>query len=276
MNEKYILNNSTITYLQSPLFLSYSVPHAFTTRLGGVSKGVFTALNLACGAGDIKDSAENVFINHDLVAQEFGLTAADVCRTLQLHTDFTEYVNGEQKGIGLTKPAFDHGVDGLVTDCKGMLLSVRAADCVPILLYDLKAELACGLHSGWRGTEANAVKKALEVMKEHGSEVRNIIAAVGPCIKKCCYVVGEELHKKFVGDDLRYDGAFEHRDKKLYFDMTYVIGLQLADAGISDDRISICGECTCCNSGLFYSHRRDGVNRGTMGGFIMCRNGEKL
>ncbi|MEG1743911.1 MAG: laccase domain-containing protein, partial [Clostridia bacterium] len=159
-NHDWLMISHTKNYSNQDLsllgFLKNNISHCFTTRIGGVSEGPFKSLNLACGAGELRDSKENVYKNHELVANIFGLTAADICKTVQEHTADILYADETFRGVGLTKPQFNFAVDGLVTDKSGVLLSVRAADCVPILFCDKRAGVVAALHSGWRGTAQNA------------------------------------------------------------------------------------------------------------------------
>lgn len=271
MKETYIVDKESHSFLISPLFASYGIKHMFTLRDGGVSQGMYSSFNFATGSGEIPDEWENVVNNHAIAAAHLGMTAEDICRTYQTHSSNVVTVWQSDRGVGLLKPPFESGVDGLVTKEKNVLLTVRAADCVPILLYDLKNEICAAVHSGWRGTVAAIVAKAVKQMIDLGSNHEDIIAAIGPSIGQCCYEVGEELFRAFMDEGAHFGSCFEERNGKLYLDLKMANALILHRCGIVDERISTSDECTACNTERFFSHRVMGVNRGTMAAFIAVR-----
>lgn len=258
-------------FIKSNLLSLHGVSHLFTTRRGGVSDGVFAEMNLAAGSGDIRDDFENVIKNHDICARALGYTSHDVCRTYQAHTANVEVVTSAHKGIGLHRPPFDHGVDGLVTADRGVVLSVRGADCAMLLAADTAHGVIGALHSGWRGTLRNAAKNLIAAMTSLGAEAQSICVALGPSIRGCCYEVGSELYEQFAS--VGYDMGFvpeQGKDGKYMLDLTEIIKKQLADEGVTAEHIDMIPVCTCCNDD-FFSHRRMGVNRGTGGGMIVLK-----
>ena len=256
-------------FLTSPLLDSVGAKHFFATRKGGVSEGVFGGWNFASGVGKITDTEENVLENYRIAAELFGLTAGDICRSYQAHTSFCITVSDAHRGVGTTKPKFDFGVDGLVSKTPNLLLSVRTADCVPILLYDPKRRVCAAVHAGWRGTVGRIGKNAVKEMASHGSNPKDILAAIGPCIGQCCYQVGEDVYHAFsqigeFGDCFAPDGeAGKHR-----LDLTLANRRILLEAGFAEDHIDTAYTCTRCHGEYFFSHRRMGAERGTMSAFI--------
>lgn len=271
MRENFIRHKARITYYTSPLLDKYGVAHMFTTRHGGVSTGVFESLNFAVGVGDIRDSKENVIKNHALAAEVFGLTENDICRSYQNHSTNVEIVGNDQKSTGIYKDPFPYGVDGLVTAEKNLILSIRTADCVPVLLYDYQNNICAAVHSGWRGTLGRIISYAIEKMCSIGADRNSILAAIGPCIGVCCYEVGRELWEAFTQADKDFMACFSEKSGKLYFDLTMANELILEKSGIKAENISSAHLCTCCNKDDFFSHRRDGANRGTMSALIMIQ-----
>lgn len=268
MKNDGIFVNGKIPYYQSRLFNEYGVPHAFFTRIGGVSTGVFESLNFAKGAGDITDSDENVARNHELAANVFGLHKEDICRSYQTHTACVEQAFNDDRGRGLTKPPYSHGVDGMVTLEKNLLLSVRSADCVPVLLCD-KSKTVCGaVHAGWRGTLGGITVNAIELMVKNGARREDIICAVGPCIGSCCYEVGLEVLNEFTAKAPEYSQFFTPREEKYMLDLNRANEYILLSAGIKQENISLLCVCTKCHPEHFFSHRLSGVNRGTMSALI--------
>lgn len=268
MRDDFVFVDGKVPYYQSRLFRDNGIKHAFFTRLGGVSEGEFGSLNFAVGNGEIKDSESNVFENHRIAAECFGLDVSDVCRSVQTHTTVVEIVDNSDRGRGLTIPMFDHGVDGLVTKEKKLLLSIRTADCVPVLLCDPDAEICGAVHAGWRGTVGGITKNAVEKMISLGAKRENILVAIGPCIGSCCYEVGHELYDEFLAVSFDYSELFTPSDEKYMLDLNLANLKILTEAGIKSDNISVADICTKCNDIHFFSHRRQGAVRGTMSAMI--------
>jgi YfiH family protein len=137
----------------------------------------------------------------------------------------------------------------------GRLLAVRTADCVPILLADRKASRVAAIHSGWRGTAAKIVLRAVEQLVAAGSPATELVAAVGPSIGPCCYPVSEPVAAALAqasGAPIVASGA----------DLGEAIRWQLRTAGVPEESIHRAPWCTCCEGGRFHSHRRDGAEAG--------------
>ena len=147
--------------------------------------------------------------------------------------------------------------DALVTATEGVAVSVRTADCFPILLADPKAHSVAAIHAGWRGTAAGVVRTSLDRMRgEFGTDPANVYAAIGPGIGRCCYEVGAEVARQFGMQEAGHlDLAVENRN-------------QLIAAGLQPDRIELVGGCTFCHPALFFSWRRDHERAGRMISFI--------
>lgn len=268
MNNDFVYVDGEVPFFQSRLFLEYGVKHAFFTKKGGVSGGVFQSLNFAEGIGELKDSWENVKENHYVAAKVFGLDGGDICRSVQIHTNVVETAEESDRGKGIILPQYDHGVDGMVTFCRNLLLSVRSADCVPVLLCHKGMEACAAVHAGWRGTVGGIAKNAVEIMEKKGINPRDIIAAIGPCIGKCCYEVGQEVFGKFVEACPEYSRFFTAKEEKYMLDLTFANRFILESAGIPAENISSADLCTCCDDVRFFSHRRQGTARGTMSAMI--------
>ena len=147
--------------------------------------------------------------------------------------------------------------DAVLTDCPGVMVGVRTADCVPILLADPKTRSVAAVHAGWRGTVAGVVPSALEgLVSEYGSRLADIEAVVGPGIGACCFEVGEEVACQFSEEFV------EQRDPRPHVDLASAIEAQLAAAGVG--RIASVRECTSCDLGKYFSHRAERGNTGRM------------
>lgn len=152
--------------------------------------------------------------------------------------------------------------DGLITDVPGVLLGVGTADCVPVFVVDVEKRVVAAFHAGWRGTVARIVEHGVAKMKdEYGSQVEDLVAAVGPSIGACCYTVGEEVRAEFGGqfgyaEDLFNRGAAGEMRVNLW----EANRRQLVDAGVETAQITVVGECTACarderGALRYFSHR---------------------
>ena len=147
--------------------------------------------------------------------------------------------------------------DALVTSSPGLLVSVRSADCYPILLADTKHRAVAAVHAGWRGTVAGVVVETVAKMRDQfGTSPADIVAAIGPGIGKCCYEVGAEVGRLF-----GLEGAGR-------IDLTAANRCQLIDAGVDEPRIDVLGGCTRCDAARFYSFRRENEQAGRMISYI--------
>jgi YfiH family protein len=150
--------------------------------------------------------------------------------------------------------------DALISNHPGLGVSIRTADCYPILLADARNRAIAAIHAGWRGTAAQIVIKTLEKMNaDFGTEPRDVCAAIGPGIGGCCYEVGEDVSRQF-GFAIRthLDLMSENRN-------------QLEQAGVSPQNIEALGVCTFCDAKRFFSYRREKEKAGRMTSFIMLR-----
>lgn len=147
--------------------------------------------------------------------------------------------------------------DALITREPGLTVSVRTADCYPILLADTGTRTVAAIHAGWRGTDARIVQKVIDRMAaEFGARPENIVAAIGPGIGVCCYQVGDDVARKF-----GMAGAGK-------LDLAQVNRRQLVDAGVPDRCIDVVGACTFCHPERFHSFRRDKEQAGRMISFV--------
>ena len=164
-------------------------------------------------------------------------------------------------GRGVTAEPFAEGVDGLYTETPELLLTVRYADCVPVLLCDLASGAVAAVHSGWKGTLGGIAARAAEKLAEISGGAGSIIAAIGPCARPCCYEVSDELYGIFTAADPENAAAFAPCRRGHYMlDMAKIIKRDLNRAGVPDERISDSGICTICGGDDFFSHRVSGEN----------------
>ena len=166
--------------------------------------------------------------------------------------------------------------DGLITDVPGLLVAAGTADCVPVLVADRQRRVVGAFHAGWRGTAAAIVEKGVQRMRDrYGSDPEDLVAAIGPSIASCCYVVGEEVRAGFVGnfpygaDLFREEAGQGEGSRVLHVDLWEANRRQLVSAGIPPNQISLIGECTSCRrfpDGVrkYFSHRAQHGHAGRM------------
>ncbi len=256
-----------VTYLTFPaLTKTGTVKHLFSTRLGGVSEGCFSTMNLSYARGDKKEAVDE---NFRRIARVLGCKAGDFVCSDQTHTTNIRKVTREDAGKGVTRQRDYQDVDGLVTNEKGIVLATFYADCVPLYFVDTKKQVIGLAHSGWRGTVGRMGGRMLEVMeKEYGCDKRDILAAIGPSICKDCYEVSGDVAGQFqeeFGDSVLRKGK---GPDKYQLDLWKANEMVLLQAGLLPTQITVTDICTCCNDKLLFSHRASLGKRGNLGAFI--------
>ena len=273
---EYTISTGILPMVESPLFQRETgLQHGFSTRKGGVSKEHLASLNLSFS---VEDAKENVLENFWRIGERFGKTPEDFVLSKQSHETKVLKVGTKDRGKGITKDRDYEGIDALITDEKGIILSCFSADCVPILFYDPIHKAVGACHSGWRGTKGKILQNVVEKMRKHfSSNPAEILIAIGPSICKEQYVVSEDLALSFLEDypDLGEDTASPiQRISKDKFQLDlWDLNRRIAlDCGIKEEHISISGYCTMENPELFFSHRYSQGKRGLQGAFICLQD----
>ena len=185
-----------LTYLTFPVLDgAENVRHLFSTRKGGVSRGIYESMNLSFHRGD---DAENVLENFRRIAALFDSTPDKIVCAKQTHTTNIRRVTKVDAGKGVTKEPDYEEIDGLITNEPGLILCTSFADCVPLYFVDPKKQAIGLAHSGWRGTVNRMGARMIEEMKrQFGSNLGDLLVAVGPSICVDCYEVGEDVAGEF-------------------------------------------------------------------------------
>ncbi len=262
-------NKNGVVYFTFPkLDNAGGVTAAFSTRLGGVSKGQFSSMSFGLSLGDER---KDVLENYRLFCQAIGVDHKNVVLSHQTHTANIRKITKEDIGKGVFKERDYNDIDGLVTNEKGVVLVTQYADCTPLLFFDPVKRVAATSHGGWRGTVNEIALKTVEIMvNDYGSKREDIICAIGPNISKCCYEVDdpviEEINKlEYLDKGLCYEAKGEG---KYMLDLKETNKQILLRAGIKEENIDIADLCTCCNSDVFHSHRATKGKRGTLAAMI--------
>lgn len=256
--------------------------HGFSTRGGGVSTAYapeqsFGELNLGLTASDTR---ENVLENRKRFVEAIaaGRPLPFLVTLKQIHSSIVRVVGREDASETARWKA-----DGMMTAEPGVLLAIQTADCIPILVADVKTRAVAAFHAGWRGTLRRIVETGIGRMRlAFGSRPEDLIAAIGPGIGPCCYAVGDEVRNEFESQ-FHYAAELFHevsnsdpvREKypllfltarapghsnlgqALHLDLMEANRRQLLDAGVPSAAISVTGECTRCLSDKYFSYRAD-------------------
>ena len=260
-----------VPYLSYPLLEQTGiVHHGFSTRLGGVSKGYCSTMNISTTRGD---DPEDVRENIRRIAAAIGVQTESMTYTHQVHTTNVAVVREEDRGRRFEE------TDGMVTNIPGICLVTFYADCVPLYFVD-PVKKAIGLsHSGWRGTVGKMANVTVEKMQDiYGSNPEDILAAVGPSICRDCYEVSEDVIEQFrinydekIWPALFYQKESQKGTKKYQLDLWKANEQNLLESGIIPEHIAVTNLCTCCNPEILFSHRILGWNRGNLSAFLALK-----
>ena len=245
------------------------VRHGFSTRLGGVSEGCLSSMNLSFTRGD---DPEKVRENFRRMGMVIGFETKDLVLSDQTHTTNVRLVTEADRGKGFDRERDYTDVDGLITDTPGLMLVTIYADCVPLYFVD-PVHKAVGLsHSGWKGTVHRIGKVTLERMKEaFGTRPEDVQAAIGPSICQDCYEVSEDVAQAFMdefADQLDDRLVYRKGNGKYQLNLWNANERILLEAGIRPEHLSITNICTCCNHELLFSHRASHGQRGNLAAFL--------
>ena len=259
-----------VIYLTYPAFEKLEgIIHGFSTRLGGVSRGIYSSMNLSFTRGDEEEAVKE---NYRRIAQAIGFQTEDIVTSDQTHTANVRKVTEADRGKGITIPRDYQDVDGMVTNVPGLVLATFYADCVPLYFADPVKRVIGLSHSGWRGTVAKIGKVTVEKMKEeYGCHPEDILAAIGPSICQDCYEVSEDVIEEF---KTAFAGEYQERlyykkkNGKYQLNLWEANRLIFLEAGIPEANISMPGICTCCNPEFLFSHRASHGKRGNLAAFL--------
>jgi polyphenol oxidase len=238
----------TVPTLTSVLLQDARVTHAFFTRQGGVSEGLFAALNVGIGSSD--DPA-HVRENRRRAAATFDLPETALVTAYQVHSADVAVVEAPWAAGQGPK------VDGLVTDKPGIALGILTADCAPVLFADSRAGVIGAAHAGWRGAVGGVLDATLAEMEKLGAARQRITAAVGPCIGRMSYQVGAEFPAPFLAeaeDNARFFLPDPTSEGRWRFDLPGYVVAKLKRLGVGG--AEALPHDTCADEARFFSYRR--------------------
>jgi YfiH family protein len=199
--------------------------HAFFSREGGVSGGIYQSLNAGIGS---KDDAANVAENRRRMAEALGVEPRRLLTAFQIHSPDVALATGPWE------PASRPRADALVTATENLAIGVTVADCGPVLLVDPNARVIGAAHAGWKGALSGVLESTVEAMEQLGAERAGIVAAIGPLIRQPSYEVGAEFVERFTQADVNNARFFvpASRDNHAMFDLAGFIRMRLENAGV--------------------------------------------
>lgn len=260
-----IAEPSGVDWLCSPQLHAAGVRHAFSTRRGGISPPPFESLNLGLAAAPGEpDAMANIAENRRRLAAAVGDPDLPWVLTRQVHG------SAVHRSEGIVEPSGDPrdlpAADAIVSGSPGRLLSVRVADCLPILLACPRSGVAASVHAGWRGLVAGVIAAAIESMAQLGADRPRLLAAIGPAIGGDAYEVGPEVEEAF--RHAGRAGVFLERRPRRHLDLFASAAAHLERAGVASDRIDGGPLCTHADRARFFSYRRDGPRSGRLAAVI--------
>lgn len=223
------------------------IHHAFFTREGGVSDGVYTSLNGGVGSNDRPDWVAE---NRVRMATALSVAPGRLITAYQIHSP--DVVVADAPWSESERPR----ADGIVTRIPGLAIGISTADCGPVLLADNDARVIGAAHAGWRGALTGILESTLAAMEKLGAERGRVIAALGPMIRQSNYEVGADFVERFIAadrDNSRYFLPAE-RAGHAQFDLPGYIAARLTRSGVS--KVEDLGYCTYADARRFFSYRR--------------------
>jgi YfiH family protein len=235
---------NALPVLISPLLDVAGVRHAFFTRQGGASRGLYASLNVGLGSGD---DPEAVHENRRRCASHFG--ADEIVTAYQVHSATALVADGAW-------PAGPPQADAVVSSTLGVVCGALAADCAPVLICDPQARVVAAAHAGWKGALTGVIEATVARMVSLGADRNRLRAAIGPCIGPASYEVGVEFLERFTHFEPAYSRFFRPGEapEKRMFDLPAFVLARLRAAGV--EACEWIGRDTCADPDHFFSNRR--------------------
>ena len=237
--------------------------HAFFTRIGGISRSPWDSLNLAASTGDDPDAVRE---NIRRCAAALGVPMERLYFLSQVHGTDALVLDGTEDREDVVRKVGDITASRV----SGVACGVRSADCTPVLLADRRGGAVVAVHSGWRGTVANAAAAGVAAVRALAPDAA-IIAAIGPHIERCCFEVGDDVAATLACASSLGEASIDRSHDKPHVDLRRIVRAQLESAGVERALIEDVPGCTVCDAERFFSYRRDGARSGRLLSAIVVR-----
>jgi YfiH family protein len=254
-----------VVYYTSAKLQAIGVRHAFSTRIGGISPAPFDSLNLGNPNGCVlQDAYDRIWANYRRLTSSIDCNTNPPLRVHQIHGDKVVTVNPNQDFDTTCK------ADALVSRDAQRVISIRVADCVPILLSTKDGRTVAAVHAGWRGIIAGVIPAAIDriLAEDPSAKSAEVIAAVGPCISGPAFEVGPEVLDNFAQEFGPAAPLTRLPTGKGNVDLRTAARIQLLGAGLPNSSIDTTDRCTVTHREEFFSHRRDHGITGRMAALI--------
>lgn len=262
--------NGVTFYESDGIAAAGGAAHGFSTRLGGVSQGMWESLNLGPSRGDDPDHVRE---NYRRFFAAIGVDGGKIAMTNQVHGGTVRCVTTADVH---TDPYGKVGyeADGLMTALPGVALVIYSADCIPILFYDPARRVVAAVHAGWRGTAAGIATAAVERMRDvFDCRPEDILAAIGPGIGPDCFETHEDVPNAMTA--ALSTAVLQHirikENGKFAVDLKAINAMRLLQAGLDPAHVAVSQVCTSCDTQKFWSHRKMGTSRGSMAAAIQLQ-----
>ena len=243
------------------------VKHGFSTRLGGISSAPLDSLNLGIKKSDKK---ENLYKNYEIFCDALKIPIENLVFSDQIHEDHVLDVLYKNSKKNTLSQNYIKGIDALITKKKEIALVTFHADCVPLFFLDPIEKVVGLAHAGWKGTMKKIGQKTIKKMAEnYNSKPENCLVGIGPSIGPCCFEVGEDVVEQvnnyFINPSQYY---ISKENGKYMVDLWKLNKNQLLEMGIQEKNITMSHLCTKCNNEVFFSHRGDRGNTGSLAAIL--------
>ncbi len=239
--------------------------HAFFTRLGGVSPPPWDSLNVASAATG--DEPSLVQENIRRCALALGVPLPRLYILSQVHGTDAHILDGTEDREEVVKRLGDI----TASRTPGVACGVRSADCVPVLIADRRSGAVVAVHSGWRGTAANAAAAGVSVLRSLAPSP-SVVASIGPHIEPCCFEVGDDVAATLAAASDAGADVVDHSRGRAHVDLRRIVHAQLVAAGVEADLVDDVRGCTVCDGARFFSYRRDAARSGRLLSAIVVRD----
>lgn len=253
-----------IVYYTIPSFdETRMVKHLFSTRIKGVSKPPFESLNLGINK---EDNLDDVKENYEIICSTLDIPIDSIVFSNQVHGTDIKIVEKSHVGKGIYFNGDEDGIDGLITNKRGITLWTFYADCVPLYFLDPKKKVIALAHAGWKGTASKIGEKIIDKMESlYNCLPQDILVGIGPSIGPCCYEVGESLFEIFNKNFTNPDKLLISKgNQKWHLNLWKANMVILKSRGILENNITVSELCTSCNNDKFYSYRKENGRTGRM------------
>lgn len=261
-------NKNGVLYFTFPSLEIEGIKHGFSTKIGGVSAGIFESMNLSFSRGD---DEKKVLENYKRICSAIGTDYKKCVLSKQTHTTNIRIVSEEDAGKGILKERDYDDVDGLITNVPGLTLVTQYADCVGLMFYDPVKHVIAASHAGWRGTVGMIGQKTVQKMVENFyCNPKDIKAAICPSIGPCCFEVDTPVYEEFLKLPFSDKESFikEDGNGKYHINLWEANLKTLILAGLKEENITVTDVCTMCNHRFLFSHRKTQGKRGNLAALI--------